>query len=111
MVDVRVGQRDGVDVRGIDGELVPVAEAEGLQALVESAVDEKAPPVALHQELRSGDGPGGAQALHGGDRRASGDDGPPSAMGRDADPAESTESLCRREVAVKRRAAGDRARP
>jgi hypothetical protein len=79
VVDVGVGQGDGVDARGIDRQLVPVPQAQGLQPLVEAAIHEEPAPVGLDQELRSGDRSGGAQTLHGGDRRAIGNDRPPCA--------------------------------
>ena len=92
VVDVGVREGDGVDPRGIDGQLVPVPQAEVLQALVEAAVHEEPPPGRLDQELRAGDRPRGAQALDGGDRRASGNDRPPSAE-RTARPRERTRAL------------------
>ena len=70
VVDVGVSQGDGVDPRGIDGQRVPVPEAQVLQSLVEPAVDEEPAPVHLDQELRAGDRPRRAQAVDRRDRRA-----------------------------------------
>ena len=44
VVDVGVREGDGVDPGGIDGQLVPVAQAEVLQPLVETAVHQEPPP-------------------------------------------------------------------
>ena len=66
VVDVGVGQRDGVDLRRVDRQPIPVPESKLLQPLVKTAVDEKLLPTRLDQELRAGDRPRGAQAV---DRR------------------------------------------
>ena len=63
VVDVGVGQRDGVDLRRVDRQPIPVPESKLLQPLVETAVDEELLATRLDQELRAGDRPRGAQAV------------------------------------------------
>ena len=82
VVDVGVREGDGVDPGGVDGQLVPVAQAEVLQPLVETAVHQEPPPGRLQQELRAGDRPRGAQTLDGGGRHARGNGRPPLEGGR-----------------------------
>ena len=53
VIDVGVSQADGVDPREVDRKRIPVPEAEGLQSLVESAVDQESAPVGLDEELGS----------------------------------------------------------
>ncbi len=60
VVEVRVGEEDGVDAFGADGEGVPVAVLE-LSFLVEAAVDEDFEAVNFDEETRAGDVAGGAE--------------------------------------------------
>ena len=56
VIDVRVGEDDRIDAAGIDRELGPVLQAQGLQTLEQSAVDEDFAPTELEQVARAGDG-------------------------------------------------------
>ena len=114
MVDVGVGQRDGVDPRGVDGQRIPVPEAQVLQSLVEPAVDEEPASVHLDQELRAGDRPRRAQAVDRRDRRTRRNRRSPSRLQQVADgPAipEPSRSLCRSRRRVKLRLASACCRP
>ena len=61
VVEMRVGQDDGVDVVRVDGERLPVAEAEFLESLEEPAVDEHAVTAEIEQVFRPGDRPGSSK--------------------------------------------------
>ncbi|MEN9803111.1 MAG: hypothetical protein RLZ37_2236, partial [Actinomycetota bacterium] len=47
-VDVRMGQHDGIEGRGVDRELLPVASTQGPIALELSAIDENLRSVGSH---------------------------------------------------------------
>ena len=61
MVEMGVGQNDGIDLAWINREACPVAKPERLETLEQAAIDEQTMIAALDQELRSGDRPGAAQ--------------------------------------------------
>ena len=65
MVEVRVGEDDGVDRGGVDRQRLPVALAQLLETLKQPAVDEDAMAVHLEQVLRAGHGAGGAEERQG----------------------------------------------
>ena len=60
VVEVGVGQHDQVQFGRIDRRRIPVAQPQFLQSLEQAAVDQQAETVVLDEELRAGDGPGGA---------------------------------------------------
>ena len=66
VVDVGVGEDDGVDGGGLDGEGVPVLEAVFLGALEEAAIDEDAAAAGFEEVAGAGDGAGGAEEAEGG---------------------------------------------
>ena len=61
VIEVRMGEYDGVDVTRGDGELRPVAEPQLLQSLEEATVEEHALAAVFEQVLGPGYGAGGAQ--------------------------------------------------
>ena len=61
MIDVGMGQHDGVDALGQDGERVPVALPVFLEALEHPAVDEDSGVVGRDQESAPGDRAGGPE--------------------------------------------------
>ena len=61
MIEMSVGENDGVDALGVDEERRPVAQAQLLVALEQTAIDEDALSVGFEQIFRSGDGSDGAQ--------------------------------------------------
>ena len=61
VIEVRVGQDDGVDLTRRNREFGPVAEAQLLQPLKQTAVDEDALPAVLEQIFRPGDRAGGTE--------------------------------------------------
>ena len=60
-----VGEHDRVDRRRIDRELVPVAQAQFLQALEEAAIDQDPRASVFDQEAAAGDGAGRAEKAQG----------------------------------------------
>jgi hypothetical protein len=63
VVDVGVREHDPVERGGVDGQPIPVPQAELLEPLVEAAIEEQAPARRLHQELRAGHRADPAQEL------------------------------------------------
>ncbi len=61
MVDVRVGQHDGIDRFRLQREDIPVAQPQLLEALEQSAVDQHALAAVLQQVFRSRDSACGTQ--------------------------------------------------
>ena len=63
MVEVSVGQQDGVDFRGVVRERNPVADRLVGAALKHPAIDQDPGALRRQQELRAGDGRGRAEEL------------------------------------------------
>jgi hypothetical protein len=61
VVQVRVGEQYGVNLLRRYGQRRPVAQAQGLVALKETAVNQQTLLAKLDQVFRTGDGVGGAQ--------------------------------------------------
>jgi len=68
VIDVGMGQDDGVERPGIEGKRAPVAQPQLLQPLEQPAVEQYSATAGPHQVRRPGDGPGGTEELHGGTR-------------------------------------------
>ncbi len=66
VVDVRVADDDGVQGRGIEGRLRPVALAQALLALEQAAVEQDGLTAVPHQVLGARDRAGGTEELDGG---------------------------------------------
>ena len=61
MIEVRVREDDAIDGVGRHGKGSPVAQAEILEPLEHSAVNQDPPAIHLQQVLGAGDGPGGSE--------------------------------------------------
>ena len=55
VVQVRMGQHDGVDLVGRDGKRIPVAQPQLFEALEQATVDQQAVPLVAYQIFRPGD--------------------------------------------------------
>ena len=60
MIQMGVGEDHGRYRRGMDGQLCPVTDAEGLEPLEHPAVDEQAMMIGFEQILRAGNRAGRA---------------------------------------------------
>ena len=61
VIEVRMGQDDGVDRGRVDRQRLPVAQPQFLQPLKQAAVDQHAPAIDLEEVLRAGHRTSGAE--------------------------------------------------